>query len=106
MSNARKPRTARREDARRTAKDVRDRERLARLEAGGTPDHPVLVETASLVEPVARGLHCPVCGGSLRVDDHTAATIERVPLRLAHVRCPTCGHARVVYFRIVPPLAN
>jgi hypothetical protein len=106
MAAPRKLRTERREDARRSAKDVRDRERLARLEAGGTPDHPIDVVTASLVEPKAGALLCPVCGAGLRVDDHTAKTIGGAPLRLAHVSCPMCGHSRVVYFAIRSPLAN
>jgi hypothetical protein len=103
-----RPRAERRAEARQTGKDVRERERLARLEPGGAPDRPIEVITASLVEPRAKGMPCAVCGhtGSVRLDDHTARTIDGDALRLAHVRCAMCGYARVVYFAIRPPLLN
>jgi hypothetical protein len=106
MSLPRRPRAQRRADSRRDAKVVRDRERLAALEPGGTPERPIEVTTASLVEPKARATPCPICSDSVRVTDHTASTISGVPLRLAHVFCPMCGHARVVYFAVRPPLPN
>jgi predicted RNA-binding Zn-ribbon protein involved in translation (DUF1610 family) len=106
MRTPRKPRSQRRADARRSAKDVRDRERLARLESGGTPEHPIDVISASLVEAKARSMVCPVCGAFVRVDEHAARSINEVPLRLAHVSCPMCGHRRVVYFAIRAPLPN
>jgi ribosomal protein S27AE len=40
------------------------------------------------------------------VEDHTAKTLDGAPLRLAHTLCPRCGHARIVYFSIRPPLPN
>jgi hypothetical protein len=106
MAASRKLRAERRTNARRSAKDIRDRERLVTLEAGGAPGHPVEVVSASLVELKARGLPCPVCGAAVRVDDHTAKTIDGVALRLAHILCPMCSHARIMYFTIRPPLAN
>ncbi len=106
MATSRKPRTLRREAARRTAHDVRERTRLALLLPGGAPERPIDVVSASLVEPVARGLPCAVCGGSVRVGDHAAQTIDGAPLRLARVDCPSCGHERTLYFAIRPPLPN
>jgi hypothetical protein len=106
MSASRKPRAQRRAEGRRDAKIVRERERLATLEPGGTPQRPIEVVTAALVEPKARSIPCPVCRASVRVADHTACTVDGVPLRLAHVACPMCGHARVVYFVIREPLPN
>lgn len=106
MSLPRKPRAQRRAEGRRDAKAVKDRERLAPLEPGGTPERPIEVTTAALVEPKARSLPCPVCHESVRVADHTAETIAGDPLRLAHVACPMCGHARIVYFVVRPPLPN
>jgi ribosomal protein S27AE len=67
------------------------RERLATLEPGGTPDRPIEVVTAALVEPKARAIPCPVCSASVRVDDHTERAIQGVALRLAHIYCPRCG---------------
>jgi hypothetical protein len=106
VSPPRKPRAQRRAESRRDAKVVRDRERLAALEAGGTPERPIEVVSASLVEPKARAMPCPVCGASVRVEDHTARTLQGAPRRMAHVVCPMCRHARVVYFSIRPPLQN
>ena len=85
---------------------VRERERLATLEPGGTPERPIEVVTAALVEPRARSMPCPVCNAPVRVADHTARTVNGVPLRLAHVDCPMCGHARIVYFVIREPQPN
>ncbi len=64
-------------------KDVRDRLRLAALEPGGAPDRPIEVVTASLVEPKARALPCAACGETVRLEDHTAHTIDGAALRLA-----------------------
>jgi rRNA maturation endonuclease Nob1 len=49
---------------------------------------------------------CPICGGETRVDDHTAETIDAVPLRLAHTLCPSCGHERVIHFTLGSALPN
>jgi hypothetical protein len=106
MSAQRRGRAQRRAEGRRDAKMVRERERLATLLPGGKPDHPIEVTTASLVEPKARGMPCPICHGSVRVGEHAARVIDDAPLRLVHVACPSCGHSRVVYFRIRTPLPN
>ena len=105
MASSRK-RTQTRAVARQAGKDVRDRVRLAEIERGGAPRHPIIVISASLVEPVASSLACAVCGAATRVVDHTAKTIDLAPLRLAHVVCARCGFERTVYFSIAPPLAH
>jgi hypothetical protein len=103
-------RTVAREDARRIARmtknALRDRERLAQLEAGGTPDHPIVVVSASLVEPKARALPCIACGAAVRIEEHAAKTIHGAALRLAHTSCAMCEHERTIYFAISPPLVN
>ncbi len=96
MSMSRKPRAQRRKEGRLAAKDIRDRVRLAETEPGGARERPIVVMSASLVEPKARSMPCAVCGSGVRLTDHTALA----SLRLAHVTCPTCGYARVVYFEI------
>jgi len=106
MAASRKPRAQRRAEGRRDAKIVRERERLATLEPGGTPERPIEVVTAALVEPKARSTPCPVCSAAVRVAEHTARSVRGVPLRLAHVACPMCGHARVIYFVIREPMPN
>jgi hypothetical protein len=106
VSERRKTRAQRRAEGRRDAKLVRERKRLAALEPGGTPGRPIEVVTAALVEPRARALPCAVCGEAVRLDEHAARTVEGAALRLAHVSCPMCGHARIVYFAVRPPLPN
>jgi hypothetical protein len=109
MASPRK-RTVAREAARQlgriTKNALRDRERLAQLEAGGTPEHPIVVVSASLVEPKARALPCIACGAAVRLEDHAAKTIRGAALRLAHTSCAMCEHERTIYFTISPPLVN
>ncbi len=106
MAASRKPRAERRATARSATKDIKERERLAQLLPGGAPWRPIEVISASLVEPKARSLPCVVCGAGVRVLDHTAKTLDGTALRLATTACPSCGHERVVYFRIEPPRLN
>ena len=102
---AKKPvraRRARRLEARANAAVVRNKERLARLDRGGNPAHPLAVTTASLVEPDARARPCPLCDGALRVLEHGA----REGLRVVRAICTQCGVARDLYYRIEPPRPN
>ena len=101
-----RPRTARRAQARALEKLATQREKLARLETGGAPDHPVVVESASQVEVHARSLRCVRCDGSYRLDEHLAETIGGERLRVARLVCPACGARRSVYFRIAPTRVN
>jgi hypothetical protein len=92
----------RREADRAAEKLANQRERLARLEAGGAPDHPIDVTTAAVIEPQARSLPCPRCGEQpTRIDDHEAKAIDGHRLRVVAARCPRCGYERPIYFRIV-----
>lgn len=85
---------------------VRDRERLAALEPGGAPEQPIVVSSASLVEPRARAFSCLACGEHLRVDQHAAETIAERRLRVVTLTCPACGKRRVLFFEIAAPLLN
>ena len=100
------PRAERRADARAGAKLARDRERLARLDAGGAPAHPIEVDSASQVDVIATSLPCPRCTGTCRIDEHAALTIDGARLRVAHMRCAQCGTKRDVYFRISTALPS
>ena len=99
-------RTLRRKKQLEHAKLVRQREHLARLEAGGGPENPLEIASASLVEVTARAQLCLACDGAVRVDEHTAETIDGVRLRVAHVTCTRCDHGRKMFFRLVTPLPN
>jgi hypothetical protein len=85
---------------------VRDLERLARLAPGGAPSRPIDIETPPLVEVTVAAMPCPLCGGTLRLDEHAAETIDGERLRIAHLTCTTCGVARAIYFRLRAVLLN
>lgn len=104
-------RTERREAQRAAVKLAEARAKLARLEAGGAPDRPIEVTSASVVEVHAAGLPCVACGAEgTRVEEHVAITADDEGggpsrgaarhLRIARLRCPRCGVRREVYFRI------
>jgi hypothetical protein len=98
----RKPslRTVRRARARVQEGLVSDLERLARQAQGGAPDRPLDVEAPTQVEPIAEATSCPLCQGPLRMVEHAAETHEGRRLRVAHVRCTSCGIERSLYFRL------
>jgi len=98
------PRASRRTRARDHGRLVRDLERLARLEPGGAPDRPLDVESPSQVEVMAAGRPCPLCKGTLRLEEHAAATVGTRCLRVAHLRCTGCRVQRSLYFRLVERL--
>ncbi len=72
------------------------RERLARLEPGGSAERPIDVESASQIEPRALGTPCLRCDGPYRLDDHT---VDR-DVRVVSVHCGHCGAGRVLYYRV------
>jgi hypothetical protein len=99
-------RAIRRAHARAGEKIAASRERLARLEVGGAPDHPVVVDSASQVEVHALSLRCVRCDGPYRLDEHLAETVGGQRLRIAKLVCVACGTRRSLYFRIAPPRMN
>jgi hypothetical protein len=82
---------------------VRDLEQLARLEPGGAPDRPLPVASPAQVDVQAEVRPCPLCGGSLRLEQHAAATVAGVRLRVARTVCVMCGVKRRLYFRLTEP---
>src|SRR5262249_9581039 len=101
-----RPRTLARARSRLHADLVQDLERLARLAPGGAPDRPLAVEAPTQVEPIAESAPCPLCQGPLRVQDHAAETHDGARLRVAHVRCSSCGVDRATYFRLARSAYN
>jgi ribosomal protein S27AE len=83
-----------------------DRERLARMEPGGTPEHPIDVVSASLVDVRAKALRCPRCDVPMQLEDHTAETVEGARLRVARLKCARCGATRTAYFRVASAMPN
>jgi hypothetical protein len=94
---SRRARAERREAEREAKKLARARMKLAVHEPGGTPERPIAVTSASVVEVHARSTPCAACGNdNVRVEDHEA----KEALRVVHVLCPRCGVRRRVYYRI------
>jgi hypothetical protein len=99
-AKGRPERRARRARARVHEKLVRDLERLARLEPGGSPERPLPIDSPAVIDVRAVAKPCPLCDGPLRLEDHGAAEIAGARLRVATVACTQCGTRRSLYFRL------
>ena len=77
---------------------IRDRERLALLEVGGSRDRPFHIASASVVEVRCRNLLCPQCQGDYKLIDHRAPGNG---LRQATVLCNQCGISRDLWFKVI-----
>lgn len=104
MSAKKKPsaRAERRTVEREVKKQIDRKDRLAELSAGGAPERPISVETAALIEPMARSSRCPRCDGAVRVEDHVARSDAGRTLRVVQVCCVSCGSTREMFFVIQP----
>jgi len=95
-------RTVRRQLEREQRKLDDARWKLALLQVGFHPSRPIEVESASQIEPMVRGMRCPVCDVTFHVLEHTASPSGRK----VTARCPQCGRSPHLYFVIRPALAN
>lgn len=78
-------------------------EALAQLARGASPSRPIVVTSASVIEPRTAALACPLCGGEYRIHEHT----RPVPgLRRVDVGCRHCSTPRTLWFRIAPAEPN
>ena len=100
MAKKPRPRRERRLVARAVDKLGQARERLFELEAGGSPERPIPVVSAAVVEAHAESLACPRCEGKHDIAEHVAITHAGVRLREARLRCRQCGSQRSVWFVI------
>jgi hypothetical protein len=100
MAKKPRPRAKRRESERASEKLTVARERLFQLEVGGSPERPLSVVSAAVVETQAESVPCPRCDGKHEVLEHVAVTVQRVRLREARLRCRQCGTRRSLWFRI------
>ena len=100
MAKKPRPRAKRRESQRAGEKLKAARERLFQLEIGGSPERPLPVVSAAVVEAHAESVPCPRCEGKHEVVEHVAVTVSRVRLREARLRCRQCGTTRSLWFRI------
>lgn len=108
MAGPKKPsdRAARRAAERAAEKLFAAREKLARLEPGGSPDNPIEVPSASVIEPRASAMPCLRCEGETRVVEHEATTVGEGRGRVVRTRCVRCGARREVCFRIGTVMPN
>lgn len=106
MSKKSRPRTERRVRERAARQLVRDRQKLASLIAGGTPAQPIDVVSTSVIPVRARATPCPLCDGTLRLDEETAELHAGRRLRAAHMTCVSCGVARRLWFHVSSPLPS
>jgi hypothetical protein len=86
-----RPRRKQREQDRALRKQVRRTEQLAGKLRGASPDHPIDVASASVVEGKARATPCVQCGGELELGGDRATSSARglPPLpRPAHAVVP------------------
>jgi hypothetical protein len=101
-----RPRRKQREHDRALRKQVRRTEQLAGKLRGASPDHPIDVASASVVEGKARATPCVQCGGELELGGDRATSSARGLLREIALACRRCHAPRTLWFRIVPPAAN
>jgi len=96
--SAKRPRTARRVLERDLKKLVRDKERLFKLEPGGSQERPIEVTSAAVIEVRVGAMPCVQCDASqYRIREHSIAA----GLRRVDVICRNCGAPRSLWFRIV-----
>ncbi|MCU1279966.1 MAG: hypothetical protein JWM53_3512 [bacterium] len=105
MSKKGRPRTERRVRERAARQLVRDRQRLAALERGGAPERPIEVPSTSVIAARVRSTPCPLCSGTLRIDDESAETRDGKLLHAAHASCASCAVARTLWFTVAAPPA-
>lgn len=97
---ASRERTQRRVDERAARALADDRERLFQLEPGGSPERPIDVSSASVVEAHALSVRCPRCDGPHELREHLATTVSGVRLREVRLACRQCGSPRRLYFKL------
>jgi hypothetical protein len=99
-------RTKRREQERALRKLVRDTEELAGELPGGTPERPIDVAAASIVEAKARATPCIQCEGDLDLRSDRATSTARGVLREVALVCRRCHVPRTLWFRVAPASRN
>lgn len=103
---ATRPRQDRRAREREARKLVALREKLANLEVGGSPQHPLVVASAAVVEAKVAARGCPLCGGRVHIQGHDAIRAESRSIRAVIAKCTTCHAKRTTYVEIAPALAH
>jgi len=92
-----RPRTERRARERDARRLVRDRERLAGLLPGGSPERPLPVPSPAVIDSRVASMRCPQCEGEYTLKEHSA---EPGGVRIAAVTCRVCHVSRRIWFRL------
>ena len=96
-----RPRRQQREQQRTLRKTVRQLERLAAEMPGGSPERPIEVTSAAVVETKARAIPCIQCEAlEMQLRGDRAASTARGVLRELAMVCRQCHAARAVWFRV------
>ena len=106
MGRPPRPRRAQRERDNALRKQVRRVEALAGKLPGASPENPLEVSSASVVEGAARATPCVQCGGELELRGDRATSTARGVLRELALVCRLCHVPRTLWFRVTPPAAN
>ena len=99
-------RNKRRELERELRKQVRRTEALAGRLPGGSPELPIDVASAAIVEGKARATPCIQCEGDMELCGDRATSTARGVLREIALACRRCHTPRTLWFRVTPPAAN
>jgi hypothetical protein len=101
MSRPPRPRRQQREKQRALRKSVRQLERLAAELPGGSPERPIDVASASVVDTKARAVPCVQCEAiEMELRGDRATSTARGVLRELAMICRQCHAARAVWFRV------
>jgi hypothetical protein len=96
-----RPRRQQREQQRALRKTVRQLERLAAGLPGGSPERPIDIASASVVETKARAMKCVQCDAiEMELRGERATSTARGVLRELTMVCRQCHAARAVWFRV------
>lgn len=106
MARPPRPRRKQRAQDRALRKAVRRTEALAARLPGGSPDAPIEVVSASVVETKARATPCVQCGGELALRGDRATSTPRGVLREIEAACRRCHAPRTLWFRVAIEAAN
>jgi hypothetical protein len=103
-SKGTRARNKRREERRALVKEIRAREKLNRVSAGGSPGRAIEVSTPSVIAPIVRSTACHQCAGELEPADIAARSTDSGPRRVAITRCRRCHAPREIWFAIGPTM--
>jgi RNase P subunit RPR2 len=82
-----------------TARDAEDRlAALDRSRPGSAPGRPIVLGSASQIEPRFERDACTRCGGRLHVDEHAVRVVDDARYRVVTGTCGTCGASRTAWF--------